>query len=188
MKYKYVKRFFDFIFALFGLILLSPLLLLVSFIILFFDGRPIFFKQYRIGYLNRKFIFYKFRSMPVNTEITSSDKIKNIKISQVGKIIRRLSIDELPQLLNILKGDMSFVGPRPCIESQVELIRKRKLNGSFKLRPGLTGFAQIRAYDFMPVNQKVRFDEIYLNEFNIFFDLYILFSTFFYLLKSPPKY
>ena len=90
MKYKYVKRFFDFIFALFGLILLSPLLLLVSFMILFFDGRPIFFKQYRIGYLNRKFIFYKFRSMPVNTEITSSDKIKNIKISQVGKIIRRL--------------------------------------------------------------------------------------------------
>ena len=188
MNYKIIKRFFDILFAFLGLIFLSPLLLSVSVVILLFDGRPILFKQYRIGSKNKRFIFYKFRSMPKNTKILPSDKVKNVKISKVGKFIRRLSIDELPQLFNILKGDMSFVGPRPCIESQVELIKARNLNGSFQLKPGLTGFAQIKAYDFMEVREKARYDEIYSKKLNFFFDFYILLSTFFYLLKSPPKY
>ncbi len=188
MNYKIIKRFFDILFAFFGLLFLSPLLLTVSLLILFFDGRPILFKQDRIGSFNTKFVFYKFRSMPENTKIVPSDKVKTVKISKVGKCIRRLSIDELPQLVNILKGDMSFVGPRPCIASQVELIGLRKFNGSFKLKPGLTGLAQIKAYDFMEVSEKARYDEVYLNKLDFFFDFYILLSTFFYLFKSPPKY
>ena len=188
VTYNYIKRFFDILFSIFCILFLSPFLLFISILIFYFEGKPIIYKQTRVGLNNKLFTFYKFRSMPKTTKSLPSSEIEKIKISKLGLFIRRLSIDELPQLFNILCGDMSFVGPRPCIDSQKELINLRKLNGSYKLRPGLTGLAQIKSYDFMKVSVKAKLDGIYYKKYNFIYDFYILFSTFAYLFKSPPTY
>jgi len=188
VKYLLIKRFFDLIFSFLFLVIAFPFLLIIYFIIFFNDGKPVFYIQKRVGLSNKKFRFYKFRSMPKNTTLLPSDKIGEIKLTNIGKFLRRFSLDELPQILNILKGDMSFVGPRPCIESQIKLIELRNKNKSINSLPGLTGLAQIRAYDFMSVNEKAKFDGIYHSKISFRLDILILFSTFLYLIKPPPKY
>ena len=126
--------------------------------------------------------------MPVGTKSVPSNKTHEIKVTFIGKIIRRTSIDELPQLYNILKGDMSFVGPRPCLLDQKKLIELRKINNIISVRPGLTGWSQVNAYDNMPDDKKNEFDLYYLKKNNIFLDLKIIFKTFFFLFKKQPVY
>lgn len=182
------KRLFDILFSLIALVSLFPLFLVVVVLIKIFDPGPVLFKQVRVGRGGRRFVFYKFRSMPVNTSDIPSHKIGNISISPVGKMIRRTNIDELPQLFNIIKGDMSIVGPRPPIESQVELIKLRVENESINCRPGLTGLAQINSYDGMPVTSKADLDARYSIKITFVGDIVIMIKTFLYLLKPPPVY
>jgi O-antigen biosynthesis protein WbqP len=182
------KRLLDILIVVSSVVFLSPLLILVAVLIKIFDPGPILFKQVRVGRNGYSFLFYKFRSMPVHTGDIASDEIGEIKISWVGRIIRRTNIDELPQLLNILKGDMSFVGPRPPIQSQWELVEFRKDNGALECLPGLTGLAQINSFDGMTAQQKAEFDGRYVRNITFLNDIKIILNTFLYLFKPPPVY
>ncbi|MCC6478930.1 sugar transferase [Sphingorhabdus sp.] len=182
------KRVLDVILAAAGLALLAPLCLLVFLAIRIFDPGPAIFRQLRVGRGGCEFAFYKFRSMPVNTGDIPSDKLADVALSRVGKFIRRTNIDELPQLVNILKGDMSVVGPRPPIPAQTELVELRRRNGALNCRPGLTGLAQVNAFDGMSVEQKAAFDGQYAQSIGFLRDIAIIASTLLYLLKPPPKY
>jgi O-antigen biosynthesis protein WbqP len=182
------KRLFDVVWAVCSIILLSPFLLMVSLAILLFDPGPVLFSHQRIGRNSVPFRFYKFRSMPVDTPKVPSDRLGDVRLTIIGRFIRRTNIDELPQLFNILKGDMSVVGPRPPLLDQVELVDLRCQNGSLALRPGLTGLAQIRSFNGMSVRQKAAFDAAYAQSVSLAFDLAIIFQTVFYLFRSPPVY
>jgi O-antigen biosynthesis protein WbqP len=126
--------------------------------------------------------------MPVNTRDVPSDQLRGVNFTWIGKLIRRTNLDELPQLINIIKGDMSVVGPRPPLASQHELIELRRENGALSCRPGLTGLAQISSFDGMSVGEKAHFDGEYAHKISIIKDLSIIFRTFAYLRKSPPVY
>ena len=188
MYVKWGKRFFDFFFSLIALIILSPLFTIIIILIYFFDSGPIFFRHERVGNNGKNFLLLKFRSMPVGTKNLSSDKIEKVKISWIGKIIRRTNIDELPQLFNILKNEMSIVGPRPCATYQNKLIKYRRKNLSFFCKPGLTGLAQVNSYNAMSIQKKAYFDGLYKKNISLGGDLKIIFQTFLYLLKPPPIY
>ena len=182
------KRVFDVVMSLVAIVILLPLFFVISVLIKIFDPGPVIFKQKRIGLDAKIFDFYKFRSMPVNTGDIPSDKVGEIRLTFVGKLIRRTNIDELPQLFNILMGDMSIVGPRPSLVSQVELIELRKSNGVYRCRPGLTGLAQISSFNGMTVHQKAFFDEQYVKTISFGRDVTIIFKTFGYIMKPPPVY
>jgi O-antigen biosynthesis protein WbqP len=184
----FFKRAIDIIASLMAAILFSPVLLIFAMLIKIFDPGPIIFMHKRVGRDGEVFSFYKFRSMPVNTGDIASDKLGDIKLTWIGKFIRRTNIDELPQLLNIAKGDMSIVGPRPPILNQHELIDLRRANGALSCKPGLTGLAQVNSFDGMSVVQKAKYDAEYANNVTFFRDVSIVFRTVLYLFKPPPKY
>ncbi|NTW63634.1 MAG: sugar transferase [Chlorobiaceae bacterium] len=184
----YLKRVIDLIASVMVALLLSPLLFLVAILIKTFDSGPIIFKHRRVGKGGEGFDIYKFRSMPVNTGDISSDMIGNIELSWIGKLIRRTNIDELPQLFNIAKGDMSIVGPRPPILNQYELIELRRANGALYCKPGLTGLAQVKSYDGMTVARKAAYDAEYASHITLKNDMLIVLKTVAYLFKPPPKY
>ncbi len=165
-----------------------PILLCFGLIIYLQDRGPVFFSHNRVGKNGQLFRFHKFRSMPLNIPLVESHEISKIRITPFGYFIRRTNIDELPQLYNILKGEMSLVGPRPPIPSQTDLIDFRKQNGSFFMRPGLTGWAQVNAYDNMPVSEKAKYDGDYSQKVSFIFDVKIIIKTIFYLRKKPPIY
>ncbi|MDP5131228.1 MAG: sugar transferase [Paraglaciecola sp.] len=188
MYASFIKRLFDLFIVFSATITLLPILILVALLIKIFDPGPIIFKQKRIGRNAEVFDFYKFRSMPVNTGDVPSDKLGKVQLTWIGKLIRRTNLDELPQLFNVLKGDMSIVGPRPPITSQQQLIDIRKNNGAIACRPGLTGLAQVSSFDGMTVEQKAVFDGEYAKNITFFGDVKIILRTFTYLLKPPPVY
>lgn len=184
----FFKRAIDIFCSLLVIILLSPLLVLIALIIKIQDGGPAIFKHKRVGRNGNLFDFYKFRSMPVNTPNVQSSETSRLKITPFGKFIRRTNIDELPQLINILKGDMSLVGPRPPIPSQTDLVEWRRENGALNCRPGLTGLAQVNSYDFMSVKEKAEWDGIYSQKISFTKDAAIVLKTLLYLTKKPPTY
>lgn len=188
MYRNYFKRLIDICASFCTLIILSPILIIVAIIIKRQDGGPVLFIQDRIGKKAQAFKIYKFRSMPVNTANVESSETEKIKITTFGKFIRRTNLDELPQLLNILKGDMSLIGPRPCIISQEKLINMRLNKGVYTCKPGLTGLAQVNSYNKMPDEIKVDFDMKYAANITFIGDLKILFQTLSYLTKEPPTY
>ncbi len=168
------------------LLSLSPVFLLILIIIFIDDGRPCIFSQKRIGKENSIFTMYKFRSMKKNTPELASHLLSmdNNPYIRCGKLLRKLSLDELPQLLNIIKGDMVFIGPRPALYNQTDLIELRTKKNIHKLQPGVTGWAQINGRDNLSISKKVDFDSYYLQNKSIAFDLKILFYTFFKVLKG----
>lgn len=166
-----------------------PFLILIPLIVFLQDfGNPVF-KQKRVGKDGVIFNFYKFRSMTMDTpNVESIDKTK-LKITPFGHLIRKTNLDEAPQIFNILKGDMSWIGPRPPIPSQIELIALRKENNSLKLKPGVTGWAQVNAYDNMPVSEKAKFDGEYARKISLKMDIIIFFKTFeYFFVKKTPTY
>ena len=168
------KRILDILLSITALIILSPLFLVVSFLIKLDSKGPAFFKQKRVGKDNSYFYILKFRTMRIETPSESStDELRNAYkwITPVGKILRKTSVDELPQLINILKGQMSIVGPRPALWNQFNLNELRNKGNVNILRPGLTGLAQINGRDENNDAEKVYWDIIYLNEFNFMFDV-----------------
>lgn len=183
-----MKRVLDFIFSLVAIIILSPVILVISLLVLISSGSPVIFKQQRVGYKNKVFTIYKFRTMKrgmrqTRTEDLTEEEIKN-DITGVGKLLRKLSLDELPQLVNILKGDMSFVGPRPLILEEKEIRELREKNNVYSVRPGITGLAQVNGRDFITDEQKVQFDKEYVEKQSIIMDIKILFKTFWVVLAG----
>ena len=183
-----IKRLFDVVLAVPVAILLAPLAAIVAIFIKSEDNGPILFKQERVGRNGDLFILRKFRSMPVDTENVESGKAHALKVTRVGSILRRTSLDEIPQLASVFIGDMSVVGPRPPIPAQVDLVELRRANGSIELKPGLTGLAQVNSYDGMTPESKAEWDRTYLKSISPLSDAKIIVLTVGYLLKKPPQY
>lgn len=183
-----IKRTLDVLLAGSMLLLLSPLFVLIAAAIVLDDGSPVIFRQQRAGRYGRNFTIYKFRSMPVTTPNVPSVAAGSLIVTRVGRVIRRTNFDELPQLWNVLRGDMSLVGPRPALLSQQSLIHFRKVFGIDRLRPGLTGLAQVNAYDGMPESQKLEWDKLYAQRISFGLDLLVMIRTFGYLTRRPPVY
>lgn len=182
------KLLLDIAGAALALVCLSPIMFVTSACIWLEDRGPVLFRQPRLGRHGKLFTILKFRSMPVSAETVASIDATAIRITRAGKIIRRLNVDELPQLINVLRGDMSLVGPRPALPSQSGLIAARRLTRAAEVRPGLTGLAQLRAYDGMSESEKARHDAEYAAQITLRGDMAILAGTLTYLLKPPPTY
>ncbi len=174
-----MKRVFDFLISLFALIILSPLFLIISVGILISDGRPVLFRQKRVGKDNELFEIYKFRTMKRGTENVASNDLEdaNSKITKFGKILRATSIDELPQLFNILTGSMSLIGPRPLIPEETEIRELRKNYNVYSVRPGITGWAQVNGRDNISIENKALLDKEYVEKQSLKFDIKIFFMT-----------
>ena len=181
-----MKRLFDFLMSLIAIIILSPVILIVALAVKFTSPGPILFKQRRIGKDNIEFEIYKFRTMRIDTPNVPTHLLENPKqwITPIGTFLRKTSLDELPQLFNILKGEMSIVGPRPALYNQIDLKEMRTEVGVHKLIPGLTGWAQINGRDEIPLKLKVNLDKEYLDRKSFFFDIKIIFMTVLSVLKS----
>jgi len=171
-------RIFDFLFSLTGLIFLSPLIILIFFIGLF-DNRSPLFIQSRVGYNLKSFSLIKFRTMPVDVRSAGTHLIKDIKLSSFGYFLRRTKLDEIPQLLNVLFGDMSLVGPRPCLYNQRRLISERKKRGVFKVRPGITGLAAINGIDMKTPTLLAKTDQKMIKNMSLYNYFYYIFKTIF---------
>ncbi len=171
----------DRLIALIVLIVLSPVFIAVALAIFIEDGSPIFFKQKRIGINYTFFKIYKFRSMKKNTPNVATHLLENPKsyLLRNGGVLRKLSLDELPNLINIIKGEMVFVGPRPALYNQDDLMALRVATGVDKLMPGITGWAQINGRDDITIEAKVELEKEYLEKKSVWFDCKIIFHTFF---------
>ena len=160
-------------------ILLSPLFLIVSLIIYIDDGFPVLYRQERIGINNSKFEVFKFRTMKIGIPEIPTHLVKDPQqfYTRSGPWLRKFSLDELPQFINIIKGDMVFVGPRPALHNQDDLVELRTKFGVHELIPGVTGWAQVNGRDELSIPIKVQFDEYYLKNRSWFLDLKIVFLT-----------
>ena len=182
------KRTLDIILSATALVVLSPLLLVAAILVRVGDGGPALFRQSRVGAGGRHFTVLKFRSMRVNAPNVPSAAGATIPVTRIGQVLRRTNIDELPQLLNILRGDMSIVGPRPPIPAQAALVEMRRANGALAVRPGLTGLAQVESFDGMTDAEKAELDGRYAATISLGGDLKLIFRTFGYLAHRPPVY
>ena len=171
-------RIFDFLFSLIGLVFLSPLLILLFFIGLFDNGSPLFI-QSRVGYNLKSFSLIKFRTMPKDVRSAGTHLMRNIKLSSFGYFLRRTKLDEIPQLFNVLSGDMSLVGPRPCLFNQRRLISERKKRGVFKVRPGITGLAAINGIDMKTPKLLAKTDQKMIKNMSLYNYFYYIFKTIF---------
>lgn len=181
-----MKRLFDFSLALALLLLLSAPMILIAVLIRLTSRGPVLYWSDRIGIDNRIFRMPKFRTMSVDTPPVATHLLKEPDqfLTRIGKFLRRTSLDELPQLFSILQGDMSFVGPRPALFNQDDLIALRTERGVHRLIPGLTGWAQVNGRDELPIPVKVGYDEYYLRHHSFLLDLKILWMTFFKVARS----
>jgi lipopolysaccharide/colanic/teichoic acid biosynthesis glycosyltransferase len=161
-----MTRIFDILFSFLGLLLLSPIIFLLLIIGLFDTGSPLF-KQERVGVNQKPFKLFKFRTMHVNTQAVATHLVQASSITKWGSFLRKSKLDELPQLLNVLLGDMSFVGPRPNLFSQEELIKERDIRGVYNVRPGITGLGQIREIDMSTPQLLAEIDAMMINHFNL---------------------
>jgi O-antigen biosynthesis protein WbqP len=176
----FLKRSFDLVFALALLLLLAPLFLVIGVAIRLTSPGPAIYWSDRIGRSNRVFRMPKFRTMRINTPAVATHLLTNSAsyLTPIGGFLRCSSLDELPQLFSILRGQMSFVGPRPALFNQKDLISLRTEGGVHALVPGLTGWAQINGRDDLPIPVKAKFDQEYLRRQSLAFDLYIMRRTF----------
>lgn len=181
--YCFIKRLLDIIFSLVAIILLWWLFIIIYFAV----KKPVLFKQVRVGQHNKPFTIYKFRTMLTSTpEDIPTDCFMDAQnyITKLGGFLRTSSLDELPQLFNILKGDMSFVGPRPALFCQYELIAMRDALGASALKPGLTGLAQVNSRDELTTYEKATLDGRYTTTFGFITDLKIIFKSFSYVFNK----
>lgn len=180
MYVSFVKRFFDIILSLFGIAVLLVPSLIIALIIKLSDGGSVFFVQERVGKNKKLFKLYKFRSMKTDTPKNVPTHLMTDPeqyITKIGRFIRRTSLDEVPQLLNILSGKMSIVGPRPALPVQEDLLAERDKYGANDIKPGLTGLAQINGRDELETSIKAKYDGEYVKKVNFLFDCKCLFGT-----------
>lgn len=174
-----MKRVFDFIMSLIAIIIFSPIILIVAILVKITSKGPILFKQRRIGKDNVEFNIYKFRTMRIETPNVATHLLNDSDsfYTPIGKALRKVSLDELPQLFNILKGEMSIIGPRPALYNQYDLKELRTSKGIHRLMPGLSGWAQVNGRDTISLEAKVEFDKEYLERQSFLFDLKIIWLT-----------
>lgn len=180
------KRLIDFLLSLLGLILLSPIFLILILAIKLDSKGPVLFKQKRVGIHKSHFNILKFRTMRIDTpKDTPTHLLENPEqwITKVGNFLRKTSLDELPQIINILKGEMSIVGPRPALWNQYDLIAERDKYGANDILPGLTGWAQINGRDTVEIEDKARFDGYYTENLGLALDTKCFFGTIMSVLK-----
>lgn len=184
-----IKRIFDVLGSALGILILSPILIIVSILIKVVMPGPILFKQERIGKDGAVFNILKFRSMKVDklAEKTHDFSKDEVRLTSFGKLLRRTKIDEFPQLINVLTGDMSLVGPRPTVKEQVDRYtdyQRQRLN----MRPGMTGLAQVNGNIALSWDERIQYDLEYINEFSIFLDMKILVKTIFVVVFGEQKF
>ena len=187
MYQKFGKRFLDILLSACGILVLSPVYLLVALAIKIDDPGPVFFRQKRVGLHKSHFQILKFRTMKMETpKDVPTHLLDNPQqyITRVGRILRKTSLDELPQIFQIFTGDMSIIGPRPALWNQYDLIAERDKYGANDVRPGLTGWAQINGRDELPIDVKARFDGEYVQNMSFLFDCKCFFGTIESVLKS----
>ncbi len=174
-----MKRFFDIIFSAFAILLFFPFMLLISAVIFLDDGFPVVFRQDRIGKDGKIFKIRKFRTMKKGTRNAATRDLKEFHecVTRSGRFIRRSSIDELLQLFNILEGSMSFIGPRPLIPEEIGIHELRTEAGVYKVRPGMTGLAQVSGRDNITHEEKVKYDIEYVENMSVHYDIIIIIKT-----------
>lgn len=185
--YPYIKRGADVILSLLALICLSPVYLIVALAVKLSSPGPVLFRQKRVGRGGRLFTIYKFRTMRTDTPRDTATHLlqdPSRYITRVGVFLRRSSLDELPQFFNVLKGDMSIVGPRPALYNQYDLIAAREKAGVNAVRPGITGLAQISGRDELPIPVKVRYDREYVENLSLNMDARCFFGTIISVLRA----
>ncbi|MBR4570577.1 MAG: sugar transferase [Candidatus Riflebacteria bacterium] len=183
---QYIKRFLDFILSLIGAILLMPLLAVIALAIKSESEGPALFRQKRVGRNKKLFNILKFRTMRIDAPHNAPTHLledPDKYITKVGAFLRKTSLDELPQIFNILRGQMSIIGPRPALWNQYDLIEERDKYGANDITPGLTGWAQINGRDELSIEVKAKFDGEYIEKQNFLFDLQIFFMTIFKVLR-----
>lgn len=173
-----MTRILDIVFSFFGLLILSPVILVVLLIGLFDTGSPLF-RQERVGVNQKPFNLLKFRSMHVNTQAVATHLVQVSAITKWGSFLRKSKLDELPQLFNVLIGDMSFVGPRPNLLNQSELIEERAKRGVYSIRPGITGLAQIHKIDMSTPQHLAETDAKMIDHLNVWYYFMYIFLTVF---------
>ena len=169
-------RFFDIVFSFVGLIILSPVLVIL-WVVGFLENKSPLLIQKRVGKNLNPFLLVKFRTMPINTRSVGTHLIKNIKLTFFGRFLRATKFDEIPQLYNVFFGDMSLVGPRPCLLNQKKLISERKKRGIFKVKPGITGLAQISGVNMKTPMLLAKIDLKMIKKMNLFYYFYYIFRT-----------
>ena len=187
MGYLKLKRVLDFILALCGIMILSPILIILAVAIKLDSKGPILFCQKRVGIHCTHFMIYKFRTMRIDTpKDMPTHMLKNPEqyITKVGKFLRKTSLDELPQIFNILKGEMAIVGPRPALWNQYDLIEEREKYHANGVRPGLTGWAQVNGRDELEIPVKAKLDGEYITKMSLWFDLKCILLTIRSVVKS----
>lgn len=187
MIYMKVKRIIDLILSFIGLIILSPVFLILILAIKLDSPGPILFKQKRVGLHNKHFNILKFRTMRIDTpKDTPTHLLENPDqwITKVGKFLRKTSLDELPQIINIFKGEMSIIGPRPALWNQYDLIAEREKYGANRVPAGLTGWAQINGRDELPIELKAKLDGEYAENISLSMDIKCFVGTIFSVIKS----
>ncbi|MGN0533797.1 MAG: sugar transferase [Eubacterium sp.] len=174
-----IKRLFDIVMSFIALIVLSPLFLVICIANILTPNTSVFFSHERRGRRGKPFMIYKFQTMRNDAPNVATADLENPEqyITKVGKFLRKTSLDELPQLWNILKGDMSFVGPRPLISSEMRAHRVRLEYGVYRFRPGLTGLAQIKGRDSISLMKKMKYDKLYCDNWSLKLDLAILLQS-----------
>lgn len=187
MGYLTIKRIIDFLMALIGVVVLFPLFLIISVLIKIDSPGPVFFTQTRIGIHKKHFKIYKFRTMRIDTPKDSPTHLLDHPeywITRVGRILRKTSLDEIPQIFNILNGEMSFVGPRPALWNQFDLVEEREKYGANDVPVGLTGWAQINGRDELDIYSKAKYDGEYVKNFGFLLDCHCIFKTFICVISS----
>lgn len=185
--YQVSKRIIDVVLSGIALIVLSPVFLILSLLIKFESEGPILFKQKRVGLNKTHFNIFKFRTMRIDTPKDSPTHLlenPDQYITKIGKFLRKSSLDELPQILNIFCGEMSIIGPRPALWNQYDLMEERDKYGANDVRPGLTGWAQINGRDELPIDVKAKLDGEYVEKMSLWMDTRCFFLTIFSVLKS----
>ncbi|KEY91466.1 UDP-N-acetylgalactosaminyltransferase [Candidatus Photodesmus blepharus] len=171
-------RFLDFFLSFIGLVILFPIFILVFVVSYFFTVSPIFL-QTRVGKNQKAFTLIKFRTMPVETQSIATHFVDLNSVTKLGIFLRKTKLDELPQLINVLRGEMSLVGPRPCLLSQIELIKERELRGVFSVSPGITGLAQIKNVNMSTPKKLAKIDQRMIQTMSLKLYLYYILLTVF---------